>query len=57
MITIVLLLIGLAVFAAGIYYRIKEKHDKESRKIYSIVTAAGAVLVIGAIIKIMVAGI
>lgn len=50
------LLIGAALAGAGIYYRIKEKHDRDSAKIYGIFTLIGAVMVVGAGIKIIVAG-
>ena len=40
------LIIGALVLGAGVYYRAKEK-DPESRKIYTAVTAAGAVLTLG----------
>ena len=33
--------IGILILIAGIYYLVKEKADKESRKIYGITTAAG----------------
>ena len=36
------IIIGILVLGAGIYYLAKEKHDPESRKIYTIVSAAGA---------------
>lgn len=32
------ILIGLAILIAGVYYFIKEKADRESRKIYSVVS-------------------
>ena len=32
------LIIGILVLCAGLYYLIKEKHDPESKKIYSIVS-------------------
>ena len=40
------IIIGLLVFGAGIYYLVKEKNDPESKKIYSIVSAVGAVVTI-----------
>ena len=46
-------IIGLLVLGAGIYYLVKEKGDSESKKIYSIVSAVGAVVaVISAIVLI-----
>lgn len=44
MIRIIGLIIGLAVTAAGIYYLVTEKDDRESVKIYTAVTAVGAIL-------------
>lgn len=38
------LMIGLLVLGAGLYYRAKEKHDPESRKIYTAVSAVGGVI-------------
>lgn len=53
-ITIALLIIGIMVLAGGLYYLIKEKHDKESRGIYTVTTVIGAVIVIGTVIKIFI---
>lgn len=50
------IMIGAMILIGGIYYLIKEKEDRESKKIYSIVSAAGAVIVIGIILKISIAG-
>ena len=44
------IVIGIMVLAAGIYYLIKEKTDKESRKIYGIISAIGAVVEIASIV-------
>ena len=38
------LVIGMLVLGAGIYYLAKEKHDPESRKIYTIVSVIGGVV-------------
>lgn len=38
------LIIGILVLCAGVYYLIKEKHDPESKKIYSIVSIIGGVI-------------
>ncbi len=38
--------IGLLVLVAGIYYLVKEKNDKDSKKIYSIISLIGAILLI-----------
>ena len=48
------IIIGLLVLGAGIYYLVKEKSDPESKKIYSIVSAVGAVVtIVAAIILFM----
>jgi hypothetical protein len=54
--TILGLLIGIALIAAGAYYRIKEKGDQDSAKIYGAFIAVGVVITIGVIIKIILAG-
>lgn len=48
------ILIGISVLIGGIYYLVKEKDDKESKKIYSVVTAIGALILIGMAVKILV---
>ena len=48
------LIIGILILGAGIYYLIKEKDDKESRKIYGITTCAGAVIVTFIVIRLAV---
>ncbi len=45
------LVIGLAILIAGVFYLVKEKNDKESVKIYGIISAAGAVIFIVMLIK------
>ena len=42
------LIIGILVLCFGIYYLVKEKHDAESKKIYSIISVIGAVIAIAA---------
>ena len=54
--TIVALVVALAVLCGGLYYLTKEKKDKESRKIYGIVSAIGAVALVAIVIKNIVAG-
>ena len=44
------IVIGLLVLGAGIHYLIKEKNDPESKKIYSITSAVGAIVTIVAAI-------
>lgn len=46
------LIIGVMILAAGLFYLIKEKEDAESRKIYSIVSVVGAVIVIFILLRI-----
>lgn len=38
------LIIGVLVLFAGIYYLVKENDDRESKKIYSIVSAVGGIV-------------
>ena len=38
------LIIGILVLGAGIYYLAKEKHDADSRKIYTVISVIGAIL-------------
>lgn len=48
--------IGTMILGAGIYYLAKEKTDREARKIYTITTVAGALILAGAILKLVLAG-
>ncbi|MDO4302151.1 MAG: hypothetical protein Q4D26_12295 [Clostridia bacterium] len=47
------LIIGVMIFAAGIYYFLREKEDNESRKIYSITTVIGALILVFMIIRLL----
>lgn len=38
------LIIGILVLGAGIYYLVKEKHDPEAKKIYTVVSVIGGVV-------------
>ena len=38
------LIIGILVLGAGVYYLAKEKHDPESRKIYTVVSVVGGII-------------
>lgn len=38
------LIIGILVLGAGIYYLVKEKHDPESKKIYTVVSVIGGIV-------------
>lgn len=53
-ITILAFVAGLAILAGGLYYLSKDKDDRESRKIYSITAAVGAILAIAALLKMIV---
>lgn len=53
---VIAVLIGILLVCAGIYYLIKEKHDVESRKIYTITLLSGIIIVIGALVKIFLIG-
>ena len=55
-ISLVLLAIGVLVLTAGMYYLIKEREDQEARKIYRITQLVGAVLILGIVIKLLIAG-
>ena len=55
-VAIIAVLIGLLLIGAGGYYFIKEKSDKESRKIYMITMLIGVIIVIGALVKIFCLG-
>ncbi len=45
-IRIIGLIIGILVLGAGIYYLVKEKHDPESQKIYTIVSVIGGIVAV-----------
>ena len=49
------LVIGLLVLAAGLYYLAHEKNDPESKKIYGVISAVGAVLSLAMLLKIILA--
>lgn len=55
-VTVVGLVIGAMILGAGLYFLSKSKGDQESRKIYGITSLVGAAIVIGLIIKVLVAG-
>jgi len=54
-IAIIALVIGIMITGAGIYFLVKEKNDPESRKIYTITAISGVVIVVGSVIKIIIA--
>lgn len=53
-IKIIAIVIGVLILGAGLYYLSKEKHDPESRKIYGVISAMGAVIAIVAAILLFV---
>lgn len=47
------LVIGILILGAGIWYLAKEKHDRESRRIYTVVTVVGLVLAAGSLCSLL----
>ena len=54
LIPILALFIGALILCFGVYYRIKEWSDAESRKIYTIAAATGAVITVASAIYLVV---
>jgi len=54
--TICGLLVGISLIVGGGYYLLKEKGDKDSIKIYGTFIGIGAIITIGLVIKIIIAG-
>lgn len=52
-IAIIGMLIGALVAGAGVYYLVREKKDRESVKIYGIVTAVGGVVFVAMLIQLL----
>ncbi len=52
-ISIIGMLIGALVTGAGICYLVKEKQDKESVKIYGIISGVGGVIFIAMLVKLI----
>lgn len=52
-IKIIGLIIGILILCCGMYYLIKEKNDPESRKIYSIISAAGMIIFIVCLVLLL----
>lgn len=50
---IVALVIGLLILCAGLYYLAKEKSDPESKKIYSVISAVGAIISVVCIVLLI----
>ena len=53
-IKIIAIIIGILILGTGLYYLSKEKHDLESRKIYGVISAVGAVVTVVAAILLLV---
>lgn len=52
-ISIIGMLIGALIMGAGIYYLVKEKQDKESVKIYGVISGIGGVIFIAMLVKLI----
>ena len=52
-ISVIGMLIGALVAGVGVYYLMKEKQDKESVKIYGIISGIGGVIFIGMLVKLI----
>lgn len=52
-IAIIAALFGIMIIGVSVYYLIKEKNDKESKKIYTISSLVGAVIAIGALVILL----
>ncbi|MDO4315002.1 MAG: hypothetical protein Q4C45_04440 [Oscillospiraceae bacterium] len=52
--SIIILLVGLLILGGGLYYLVKAPADQESRRIYGITAAVGAVIVIAAVVKMFI---
>ena len=50
---IIALMIGALILIAGLYYLIKEKQARDSRRIYGISSGAGIIIVVGVVIKML----
>lgn len=53
-IKIIAIVIGVLILSVGLYYLSKEKHGPESRKIYGVISAVGAVIALAAAILLLV---
>lgn len=52
-ISIIGMIIGVMVVAFGLYYLMKERHDKESFKIYGIISSIGGIVFVGMLVKLI----
>ena len=46
-------MIGILVLGAGVYYLAKEKHDPESKKIYTVVSLVGAAVAVVSLLTLV----
>lgn len=53
-VSIIGMIIGALVVAFGLYYLCKEKQDRESRKIYGIISGIGGVAFVAMLIKLLI---
>ena len=53
MLTVIFAIIGVLIFAAGLYYLNQNKNDAESRKIYGITALVGAVVAVVSIVMLV----
>ena len=53
-IKIIAAVIGALILGAGLYYLIKEKNDKESKKIYTITSVIGALIVVVSLVLLII---
>lgn len=51
--TVIILLVGLLILGGGLYYLVKSSTDPESRRIYGLTAAVGAVIIAGAVLKLL----
>ena len=51
---VIALIIGLLIFSGGLYYLVKEKNDREYKKIYGLATHVGALIALRFTVKIIV---
>lgn len=52
-IAVLVLLVGLVILGSGLFYCFKEKEDKSARKVYLVFSVVGAVLAVGAVLKLV----
>lgn len=55
-VTVVGLVIGVMILCGGLYFLTKNRADAESKRVYGTISAVGAVIVLGLVIKVLVAG-